>query len=50
MPAAGGVALLGNSLRPLVLLPFVLVVFQRQVLRREEPYLTHLFGRTYESW
>jgi protein-S-isoprenylcysteine O-methyltransferase Ste14 len=45
-----GVALLGSSVWSLVLLPVVLALFQRQVIRREEQYLTRLFGATYEAY
>ena len=48
--AYAGIALLGNSVWPLVLLPVVLALFQRQVIQREERYLARVFGATYEAY
>ncbi len=48
--AYAGIALVGNSVWPLVLLPFVLALFQRRVIRREERYLARVFGPTYEAY
>lgn len=45
-----GIALVGNSIWPLVLLPFVQALFQRQVIRREERYLARAFGPAYEAY
>jgi protein-S-isoprenylcysteine O-methyltransferase Ste14 len=45
-----GGALLVNSLWPLVFLPGVLVVVQRQVIVREEAYLERTFGEAYRAY
>lgn len=45
-----GVALLANSGWPFVLLPAVLFVMQRYVIRREERYLEAKFGDTYRAY
>ena len=45
-----GGALALNVLWPLLLLPVVLVVVDRAVIRREERYLTHAFGQDYEAY
>jgi protein-S-isoprenylcysteine O-methyltransferase Ste14 len=42
-----GITGLVNTLWPLLLLPFVLVMIRRQVVRREEPYLERTFGAEY---
>ena len=46
---AGG-ALLLNALWPLLILPFVLVLVDRMVIRKEERYLAHAFGMEYASY
>ncbi len=45
-----GVALLANSVWPFVLLPAVLLVMQRFVIRREERYLERKFGDAYRAY
>ena len=45
-----GGALTLNALWPLLLLPVVLVVVDRAVIRREERYLTSAFGKDYEAY
>lgn len=45
-----GVALLANSVWPFVLLPAVLFVMQRFVVRREERYLERKFGDAYRAY
>ena len=42
-----GIAVLRNALWAIVLLPFVLVVIQREVIGREERYLERTFGEEY---
>jgi len=42
-----GITLIGNTIWPLVLLPFVLAVVQRGVIEREERYLERNFGDEY---
>ena len=42
-----GITLIGNTIWPLVLLPFVLAVMQRGVIEREERYLERKFGDEY---
>jgi protein-S-isoprenylcysteine O-methyltransferase Ste14 len=42
-----GITLIGNTIWPLVLLPFVLAVVQRGVIEREERYLERKFGDEY---
>lgn len=45
-----GLVLLTNLLWPLLLLPLVLVVLQKAVIRREERYLQEAFGAPYEQY
>ncbi|PYP14955.1 MAG: isoprenylcysteine carboxylmethyltransferase family protein [Gemmatimonadetes bacterium] len=45
-----GIALLVNSLWPLVLLPVVLVVIRWWVIAREEAYLERKFGDAYRAY
>lgn len=45
-----GITLLTNMLWPLLLLPFVIVVLQAAVIRREEKYLKEAFGEAYEAY
>ena len=45
-----GGALALNALWPLLLLPLVLVVVDRAVIRREERYLTRAFGKEYDAY
>jgi len=45
-----GITLLLNALWPLLLLPLVLLVVQRGVIRREEAYLERKFGDTYRAY
>ena len=45
-----GVALLIDSLWPVVLLPIVLALLVRLVIRREEAYLGQAFGAEYETY
>ncbi len=42
-----GIAVLRNSLWAVLLLPLVLIVIQREVIRREERYLERTFGEEY---
>ena len=42
-----GIAVLRNSLLTILLLPVVLIVIQREVIRREERYLERTFGEEY---
>jgi protein-S-isoprenylcysteine O-methyltransferase Ste14 len=46
----GAVTLFVNSLWPLVLLPVVIVLIQRQVIAREEAYLEAKFGEEYRAY
>jgi protein-S-isoprenylcysteine O-methyltransferase Ste14 len=48
--AYAGLALLLNNLWALALLPFVLLVIDRFVIRREERYLSAAFGDAYQSY
>ncbi|MDP2390055.1 MAG: methyltransferase [Acidobacteriota bacterium] len=48
--AYAGLALLLNTMWALVLLPLVLAVIDRAVIRREERYLTAKFGRPYREY
>ncbi|MDP2319843.1 MAG: methyltransferase [Acidobacteriota bacterium] len=48
--ACAGLALLLNTMWALVLLPLVLAVIDRAVIRREERYLTAKFGRPYREY
>ena len=45
-----GIALLRNTLWPLLLLPFTLFIMQRGVIEREENYLERKFGTQYTSY
>jgi protein-S-isoprenylcysteine O-methyltransferase Ste14 len=45
-----GIALLVNSLWPLLVLPVVLVVIRWQVIAREEAYLERKFGDAYRAY
>jgi len=45
-----GITLLFNTLWPLLLLPFALLVMQRGVVEREERYLERKFGDEYLSY
>lgn len=45
-----GIAVVANSWWPLVLLPLILLVVQRGVIRREERYLEAKFGDEYRSY
>jgi protein-S-isoprenylcysteine O-methyltransferase Ste14 len=45
-----GLAAFSNSLPALVLLPFVLLIIQRQVIAREEAYLERAFGNEYVAY
>ena len=45
-----GITLLANTVWPLVLLPFVLIVMQRGVIEREERYLERKFGDEYLAY
>jgi protein-S-isoprenylcysteine O-methyltransferase Ste14 len=46
----GAVTLFVNSLWPLVLLPVVVALIQRQVIAREEAYLEAKFGEEYRAY
>lgn len=48
--AYAGLALLLNTMWALLLLPLVLAVIDRAVIRREERYLTAKFGRPYREY
>jgi protein-S-isoprenylcysteine O-methyltransferase Ste14 len=45
-----GISLAGNRRWPLVLLPGVIAVVDRGVIRREEAYLADRFGEEYEAY
>ena len=45
-----GIAVVANSWWPLILLPVVLVIIQRGVVRREERYLEAKFGQEYRDY
>jgi protein-S-isoprenylcysteine O-methyltransferase Ste14 len=45
-----GLALLVNSVWPLLLLPFVVAALVRLVIRREESYLSATFGAAYDDY
>ena len=45
-----GLSLAVNALWPLVLLPAVLIVMQRGVIKREERYLERKFGEPYRAY
>lgn len=45
-----GIAIVANSWWPLLLLPLVLLVIQRGVIRREERYLEVRFGAEYRDY
>ncbi len=45
-----GIAILANSWWPLFLLPFILLVVQHGVVRREERYLERKFGQEYRDY
>ena len=45
-----GIAIVGNSWWPIFLLPLVLVIVQRGVVRREERYLEEKFGDEYREY
>jgi protein-S-isoprenylcysteine O-methyltransferase Ste14 len=45
-----GVSLLTGARWPLILLPAVLVIVDRGVIRREEPYLEERFGSDYSQY
>jgi len=45
-----GIAVLRNSLLAILLLPVVLIVIQREVIRREERYLERTFGEEYLAY
>jgi protein-S-isoprenylcysteine O-methyltransferase Ste14 len=42
-----GIAVLRNSLWAMLLLPFAVIVIQREVIGREERYLERTFGEEY---
>lgn len=48
--ASAGIALAGNVLWPLVFLPIVVSIINRQVIVREEKYLSRKFGGEYEVY
>ena len=45
-----GIAVLRNSLWAMLLLPFVVIVIQREVIGREERYLERTFGEEYLAY
>jgi len=45
-----GITLIVNTIWPLLLLPFILIVMQRGVIEREERYLERKFGDQYLSY
>ena len=45
-----GIAALRNSLWAILFLPLVLIVIQREVIRREERYLERTFGQEYLAY
>ena len=45
-----GITLIVNTIWPLLLLPFILIVMQRGVIEREERYLERKFGEKYLSY
>ncbi len=45
-----GLALLVNTLWPLLLLPVALAILIAQIIRREERYLSSAFGEEYDSY
>jgi protein-S-isoprenylcysteine O-methyltransferase Ste14 len=45
-----GIAVLRNALWPILLLPLVLYVIQREVIEREERYLERTFGEEYLAY
>ena len=45
-----GIAILRNALWPILLLPLVLVVTQRELIEREERYLERTFGEEYLAY
>jgi protein-S-isoprenylcysteine O-methyltransferase Ste14 len=48
--AYAGMALTINSVWPLVFLPFIVLLVDRYVIRREEAYLARKFGAEYEAY
>jgi protein-S-isoprenylcysteine O-methyltransferase Ste14 len=48
--AYAGIAILGQSLWALLILPAVLLVIRYRVIAREEPYLERQFGETYTNY
>lgn len=47
---SAGIALAANTLWPLVLLPVVVAIINREVIVREEKYLSRKFGGEYEVY
>lgn len=47
---SGGIALMTNALWPLLMLPLMVIVVTRTVIRREERYLTAKFGESYTAY
>jgi len=45
-----GIALLANTVWPVVILPVVIFMLQRQVIQREERYLVRTFGDDYLAY
>ena len=45
-----GIAVLRNSLWAILLLPLMVSVIQREVIRREERYLERTFGEEYRDY
>ena len=45
-----GIAILGNALWAILLVPLVLYVIQREVIEREERYLERTFGKEYLAY
>ena len=48
--AYAGIAILGQSLWALLILPIVLLVIRYKVIAREEPYLERQFGEAYTDY
>jgi protein-S-isoprenylcysteine O-methyltransferase Ste14 len=47
---SGGIALLGNALWPVLMLPIMAIIVDRTVIRREERYLATKFGEPYKAY
>lgn len=47
---SAGITLAANAVWPLVLLPFVIAIINREVIVREEKYLSRKFGGEYEVY